>query len=214
MPGTALAGNCITKPDVLAIRTTIPTAIRWLRFRQIYGNADLVAAGDSFIRADLSCRVAVVLQGFSRSVPSSLAPGSSWHFHCSAGPPFRKPPHTARVSSAANSLPLPGVVRSGNEPARNQKKQMTTATKLHLGQILITPAAQQSVHPVDVLAALNRHANGDWGDCGEEDWKSNQQALVDGTRILSVYHDRTKQKFWIITEASRIATTILLPEDY
>ena len=67
---------------------------------------------------------------------------------------------------------------------------------------------------MDVIAALARHANGDWGDCGEEDWAANEQALIDESRILSVYHDCAGKRFWIITEASRIATTILLPEDY
>lgn len=93
---------------------------------------------------------------------------------------------------------------------------MTTASnrKFSLGQLFITPTAQSLVHPIDLMAALTRHANGDWGDCGQEDWNANQQALVDGLRIFSVYHDRAGQKFWIITEASRMTTTILLPEDY
>jgi hypothetical protein len=61
---------------------------------------------------------------------------------------------------------------------------------------------------------LARHAGGDWGDCGDEDWEANEQALLHDMRLLSVYLDREGRKFWIITEASRTATTILLPEDY
>ena len=43
---------------------------------------------------------------------------------------------------------------------------------------------------------------------------SNDRAICSGMRILSSYHTRAGQKFWIITEADRSATTILLPEDY
>jgi hypothetical protein len=49
---------------------------------------------------------------------------------------------------------------------------------------------------------------------GEDDRQANDQALIEGTRILSVYHAATSIKFWIITEADRSATTVLLPEDY
>lgn len=57
-------------------------------------------------------------------------------------------------------------------------------------------------------------SGGDWGKVCPEDWQSNQDALVNGERILSVYEDRTGREFWIITEACRSATTVLLPEDY
>ena len=61
---------------------------------------------------------------------------------------------------------------------------------------------------------IGRHLHGDWGDCGDEDWQENELSLREGFRLLSVYHDRNTVKFWIITEADRSATTILLPEDY
>jgi len=90
----------------------------------------------------------------------------------------------------------------------------TQRNTLRLGQTLITPDARDSLHPEDVLSALRRHAAKDWGDCLQDDWQANDQALLDESRVFSVYHDRFKTKFWIITEADRSATTVLLPGDY
>ncbi len=61
---------------------------------------------------------------------------------------------------------------------------------------------------------LNRHALGDWGDLDAEDIQANYEALTDGDRLLSLYQFEDGFKVWIITEADRSATTILLPEDY
>lgn len=90
----------------------------------------------------------------------------------------------------------------------------TQRSNIRLGQAVITRNAMESLHPEDVLGAMRKHAAGDWGDCCPEDWEANNQALRDGSRLFSVYHDRTGAKFWIITEADRSATTVLLPEDY
>jgi hypothetical protein len=86
--------------------------------------------------------------------------------------------------------------------------------KLTLGQMVITPGASDAIHPEDVLKALERHASNDWGDVCPEDKALNYQALVDGCRVLSAYTDRNQVKFWIITEADRSVTTVLLPEEY
>jgi len=86
--------------------------------------------------------------------------------------------------------------------------------KFALGRTVITPNALECLHPEDVLAAMVRHATGDWGDCCQEDRDENELSLQEGLRLLSIYHDRSGKKFWIITEADRSATTVLLPEDY
>ena len=84
-----------------------------------------------------------------------------------------------------------------------------------LGQTVATPGAleameQAAISPMDLL---RRHQRGDWGDLGNEDKQSNDQALSLGDRIFSAYQfDRIK--FWVITECDRSATTILLPEEY
>ena len=59
-----------------------------------------------------------------------------------------------------------------------------------------------------------RHVSGDWGDLGPEDWRLNSQALRQGTRLLSVYHTAKGVKLWVISEADRSLTTVLLPEEY
>ena len=83
-----------------------------------------------------------------------------------------------------------------------------------LGQVVITANAKDHLNCQDVLACLAQHSNGDWGDLTEEDRQENELSLNHGFRLLSVYQDRHGTKLWIITEADRSATTILLPEDY
>jgi hypothetical protein len=83
-----------------------------------------------------------------------------------------------------------------------------------LGRVLVTPGAVASI-PEDVRsAALARHARGDWGDVGPEDWDENDLSLRDGFRLLSAYHTEAGRTFWVITEMDWSATAILLPEEY
>ena len=93
-------------------------------------------------------------------------------------------------------------------------KQATQTTAFSLGQILITANAQGELNADDVAAAIRRHARGDWGDLPAEDRAENELSLKAGFRLLSVYRDRSQKAFWIITEADRRTTTVLLPEDY
>jgi hypothetical protein len=88
------------------------------------------------------------------------------------------------------------------------------AIELPLGRTVITPNALEQLRPEDVPTALARHASGDWGEVDAEDWGANDLSVEDGRRILSAYRDAHGVKFWIITEADRSATTVLLPEDY
>lgn len=89
-------------------------------------------------------------------------------------------------------------------------------TKFPLGQVVATPAALDALRDSGQGAHefLVRHNNGDWGECDKEDAEANEQALKDGGRIFSVYHTRKKVKIWIITEADRSSTCVLLPDDY
>jgi len=91
---------------------------------------------------------------------------------------------------------------------------MANEPKFSLGQIVATPNALGQLSRADVLLALARHVAGDWGGVVPEDREAKDQALMVGARLLSVYHSGTGVKFWIITEADRSATTVLLPEDY
>ena len=66
---------------------------------------------------------------------------------------------------------------------------------------------------------LEKHVQGDWGLVDDEDKRANNQAVVDGSRILSAYQTLLGVKIWIITEAAddegkRAATTIITPSEY
>jgi hypothetical protein len=86
---------------------------------------------------------------------------------------------------------------------------------LPLGRVVATPGALKLLteareHPFDYLA---RHATGDWGELCAFDRRQNKIALREGYRVLSSY-EISAGRIWIITEADRSITTILLPEDY
>ena len=87
-------------------------------------------------------------------------------------------------------------------------------TLFPLGRIVATPNALENLTQEDIMPVLRRHASGDWGDLDEEDKRANDLALKNGSRLLSAYHAKNGTKFWIITEADRSVTTLLLPEDY
>ena len=89
-----------------------------------------------------------------------------------------------------------------------------SAAKFSIGRLLSTPGALAKVSPEEMFTALSRHANGDWGDVNEHDRKENELSLQQGFRLFSVYHTHTRVKFWIITEANRASTTVLLPNEY
>jgi hypothetical protein len=86
--------------------------------------------------------------------------------------------------------------------------------KFPLGRVVATAHAAHSIPPDEIFAALSRHAQGDWGDVCDEDRKENELSLRQGFRLLSIYRSQSGLKFWIITEADRSVTTVLLPEDY
>jgi hypothetical protein len=97
----------------------------------------------------------------------------------------------------------------------------TINPKFTLGQIVATPGAieamEESGQTPDYF--LEQHAAGRWGIVGEEDWKLNDDALKDGSRILSAFLTLKGKKLWVITEAAddegkRVATTLLLPDEY
>ena len=85
--------------------------------------------------------------------------------------------------------------------------------KFSLGQVVITPTALEKLKSDDILNALNRHILGDWGELDDEDRQTNDEALQSGSRLLSAYCSGDT-KFWIISEADRSSTCVLLPEDY
>ena len=85
-----------------------------------------------------------------------------------------------------------------------------------LGRIVATPGALRALQKAEQLPAefLDRHVTGDWGELDEEDKQENEFSVRNGFRILSAYTTAAGDKIWIITEADRSATTLLLPEEY
>lgn len=84
------------------------------------------------------------------------------------------------------------------------------------GRVCATPgaiAALQEAHE-HPLTYIKRHVHGDDGDLHEDDRRANLLAIRCGMRILSVYVLSTGERIWILTEADRSGTTILLPEEY
>lgn len=90
---------------------------------------------------------------------------------------------------------------------------ITVKSKFPLGEIVITPNALNTLSQAEIDDGLCRHANADWGNVCPEDAEQNNQALKRGSRVLSAFGEGQK-RFWIITEADRSVTTILLPLDY
>jgi hypothetical protein len=89
--------------------------------------------------------------------------------------------------------------------------------KFNLGQLLATPGVLRAVEEAgdDLLPYLSRHARGDWGIVDWDDWRANDRALQDGTRLLSAYAlNDGRTKIRIITESDQAATTVLLPKEY
>jgi hypothetical protein len=85
-----------------------------------------------------------------------------------------------------------------------------------LGQVVATPGALHALEAADVPGTdyLQRHVSGDWGDLCAEDVAENRRSLERGFRILSSYRLPTDVRLWVITEADRSVTTLLLPEEY
>jgi hypothetical protein len=86
--------------------------------------------------------------------------------------------------------------------------------KFRLGRIVATPNALSRLTEEDILRAIQRHQAGDWGDLDGHDQQENEFSLKEGFRLFSVYHAKNGTRFYVITEADRSVTTILLPEDY
>ena len=93
--------------------------------------------------------------------------------------------------------------------------------KFPLGQVLATPGALEALQQSGESPAefLGRHVTGDWGDVCDEDKALNDEALNDGSRILSAYRTSKGERIWIITEACddqghRCCSTILKPSEY
>ena len=86
------------------------------------------------------------------------------------------------------------------------------------GHIVATPGALDALRnsgDTEALARLlSRHLSADWGDVDAHDWQANDAALRDGSRLLSAYTLGDGTRIWVLTEADRSSTTVLLPDEY
>ena len=102
-------------------------------------------------------------------------------------------------------------------PAVQAKASRTRPVHLPLGHVVATPGALDVVrdYGLDVLTLVHRHAHGDWGDVGRDDALANDLALDPACPawVLSAY-ETDGGRLWVITEADRSATTVLLPSEY
>jgi hypothetical protein len=111
------------------------------------------------------------------------------------------------------------VFSLGKLEALNPRNRMVMegseiAPKFDPGRLVATPGALASIDHPDIMSALSRHVRGDWGDLCDEDWKANEDALVKGSRLFSVFLSEKQVRFYIITEWDRSLTTVLLPSEY
>ena len=111
----------------------------------------------------------------------------------------------------------------GREPAPLEFRPLEKPL-FRLGQLLATPAALATLDRLGVLPlelVMGRHVVGDWGDLCDEDRELNMHSIAHGMRIFSTYKltvvagdSKTTETVWVITEADRASTTILLPSEY
>ena len=98
---------------------------------------------------------------------------------------------------------------------------MISKPKFPLGQVVATPGALEAMQDAGQSAFefLSKHSQGIWGDVRPDDAAANEQSLIDGSRLLSVYRTAKGEKLWVITEAAddrgnRSCSTILRPDEY
>ncbi|MHB9044343.1 MAG: hypothetical protein ACYC35_00235 [Pirellulales bacterium] len=96
------------------------------------------------------------------------------------------------------------------------RKATRGMNKFSLGQVVGTPGALKAIENAGQEPGffLSKHAQGDWGTMDKDDKQLNEDALSNGDRILSAYRTLKGERIWIITEADRSTTALLLPDEY
>src|SRR5260370_4691634 len=131
-------------------------------------------------------------------------PGS--RSRCSLRGGIYGPPPTQPVIKALHRCSSPAM----------EKGIVIMFTLFPLGQIVATPGALAALERAKQTATcfLARHATGDWGELEPTDIAENEYSMAHGFRLLSSYQTGAGEKLWIITEADRSVTTLLLPDEY
>jgi hypothetical protein len=107
------------------------------------------------------------------------------------------------------TTPWDSLVRKMPSPT-----DVPTGAKFPAGRLVATPGALGALSQANIEESLRRHLAGDWGDVSDADRAENGAALQYGDRLLSAYRTGDGRKFWVLTEADRSVTTVLLPDEY
>jgi hypothetical protein len=108
----------------------------------------------------------------------------------------------------------PGDSRRASRQHRDESPSLPV--RFPLGRLVATPGAISALERagVDPVQYIARHATCDWGDVDAEDWAANDRALVDAQRLLSAYILPNGERLWILTEADRNSSCLLVPSEY
>ncbi|HKR59778.1 MAG TPA: hypothetical protein VJS64_08575 [Pyrinomonadaceae bacterium] len=100
--------------------------------------------------------------------------------------------------------------------AKSNTNQQSTFARFPIGQTYITPGAEEALMIAGQtgIEFLRRHMCADWSELSDNDAQENELSLREGFRVLSAYRTSAGQRLWIITEADRTSTTILLASEY
>jgi hypothetical protein len=112
--------------------------------------------------------------------------------------------------------PTPRTLRRLEQGEAILIRELFKPGRVALGQLTMTPGARDALVAGGHIPPefLLRHKHGDWGEVDAEDQRANERALLVGSRLLSAYRTRLDDRLWVITEADRSVTTLLVPEDY
>lgn len=99
------------------------------------------------------------------------------------------------------------------ERAKQERAASQTGPLFELGRVVSTPGALATLTRDDIEDGLRRHRRSDWGNVGDIDWFRNDLALLQGGRLWSAHHGQNGKAFFIVTDADRSVTTVLLPSE-
>ena len=86
--------------------------------------------------------------------------------------------------------------------------------RFELGITVATEGALALLSDEEIRFAFIRHKSGDWGEVDDLDRARNEHSLANEGRLVSIYRARMGERFYVITDADRARTTILLPSEY
>jgi hypothetical protein len=186
---------------VLMVDRPRPVAADWLEdIRQTFGGYELVAMTHSGERG-LVCQMRIVED--SRVHLRVMRSAQSEAIRQALLPLLAEPPAVT-------------LAMAWDEARAGWVSTILRPPRFPLGRLVATPGALRALADAgqDAMPFVARHQAVDWGEVPEEDKRENEFSLQRGFRLLSAYTLSTGVRLWLMTEADRSATTILLPSEY